>query len=176
MALGIPVRASREVAAAVLAVKAADRDLRRAITQQTRSQAAPIWQQEIAARVTTPWQAATYSKVKPRVVGQNPPTLVAAQSTRRTRGGYVPANQYSYVEFGDRKPQGKVTYERRSPKGRPHKVTRDTDNQMPPFRKDGYTAYRALRVVIPRITSLWVATTVRCYFDRLGDVAVSNGG
>ncbi len=175
MALGIPVRASREVSAAVLAVKAADRDLRRAITQQTRAQAGPIWQQEVASRVTTDWQRATYSRVKPRVTGQNPPTLVAAQSTRRTATGYQPASQYSYVEFGDRNPQGKVTYTRRSPKGLEHKVTRDTDNQMPPFRRDGYTAYRALRVTIPRITSLWVATTVRCYFDRLGDLAVSDG-
>jgi hypothetical protein len=158
--------------AAILAVKEADRDLKREITRQTRTTLGPIWLSEMQRFATSRWERATYFQTPPRVTGVNPPTLVAAQSTRPTRGGFVPASDFWQVEFGGYRGKTAVTYKRRSRKGTVHKVTRDTDNQLPARRHEGRAAYPALNKTIPRLVSLWVATVIRCYYDRLDTVGV----
>lgn len=163
--------ASREVAAAVLAVREADKGLRREITRQTRTNLGPIWTAEIHRTATSRWERVAYLKVPPRVTGVNPPVLVAGQSTRRTAGGFTPASDWWMVEFGGYRGKTETTYRRRSPRGLVHNVTRDTDNQLPARRHNGRAAYPALERTVPRAASLWVATVVRTYADALGKAA-----
>ena len=89
---------------------------------------------------------------------------IAASSRRALRGGLVPADQWHAVEFGaDR--EKVTTYQRRSPKGNLHRVSRHTARQLPPRRRAGWVAYPALAEFLPRALRLWSQLIVRKYAE-----------
>lgn len=153
--------------AAVLAVAAANRDLTRDINAATRSVIGPVWEHEVAVRAVTPAQRATLVKGTKIKTG-NPPVAQAAQSTKRLRGGLLPADQWWTYELGGN--ESKVTtYKRQGRRGQ-HTVTRHTARQLPPRKRQGRVALPAFASVAPRAVSLWVSLVVKVYNDAV------NGG
>ncbi|MDF9877463.1 hypothetical protein [Cellulosimicrobium cellulans] len=153
----------KELQAVVLAMKAADRDLKRDINQATRTTMNPVWKslvqtnaaRSLDGRVIVPGT---------RIAGGNPPAAVAASSRRKLRGGLVPAEWWFAVEFGGN--HNKVeTYSRRSPKGNRHRVTRHTARQLPRRDPNGRVAYPAFAEFGPRMASLWAQIVVKKYLD-----------
>lgn len=140
----------RAVRGAALAVKAADRDLRRDIGRAAQQVARPVWQREVAARVRTRQDRAVYGAGT--VTRGNPPALVAAQSGRALSGGLVPGDDWRVVEFGSNRAHGRR-------------------GQLPRFVARGRVVFPALPVVVPRMVSAWVGVVYRAYAGRLDDGA-----
>ena len=157
----ISVRDHDELKAVVLALKAADRDLRSDINRATRETLNPVWRGLVETHATYKRDHAILAKGA-RIKAGNPPVAVAASSRRKLRGGLIPANQWHAVEFGANRDETR-TYQRRSPKGTVHKVTRHTRRQLPPRYRKGTTVYPAFAEFAPRAVSLWVQLIIRKY-------------
>lgn len=156
--------------AAVLAMKAADRDLRARINAATRDEIGPEWVHAVNQHAVRSLDRKVIAS-SARIKAGNPPVAVAATSTRKLRGGLVPAQQWAPIEFGGT--FNKVTtYTRRSPKGRMHKVTRHTARQLPARQRSGRVAFPAFADIAPRAVSLWVSIIVKVYNDAVnGEVS-----
>ncbi len=151
-----------ELQAAVLAFRAADRDIRNEISRQTRAVLNPVWRGIVSANATSHMDAVVLAKGA-RVQAGNPPAFLAATSTRVMRGGLVPADNWQAFEFGTRKRGKFTTYKRRSAGGGVHDVTRRTANGLPRRTGTGRVAYPALAETMPRAVSLWLQVIVRAY-------------
>lgn len=144
-------------------MKAADRTLRSDINKATRAIFNPVWRAAVAEGAQSRMDSRVLVQGA-RISAGNPPVAVAATSRRRLRGGLVPAQSWHAVEFGaDRRV--KRTYERISPSGRPHEVTRRTRAQLPARTKGGRVVYAAFARVAPRVVSMWVQLIVRKYSE-----------
>lgn len=156
----------RALQAAVLALKAANRDLKSRINKATRETLAPVWKEEVESQLMgrdsmTNRMLRTY-----RVATGNPPRALAAQSSRPIgkRKALVPSRDFAHWEFGG--DRNKVTtYDRKSRKGGTHQVTRHTARQLPARVRAGRVAYPAFAESAPRMVSLWVQLIVKTYSD-----------
>jgi hypothetical protein len=155
----LSVRDSRELKAVTLALRAADRDLRNDINRATRETFNPVWRTELARRARTPTDRAVLVKGA-RVLAGNPPVFVTATSTRRLRGGLVPAEKWYAIEFGAKR-DTVSTYPRRSVKGATHQVKRHTRHQLPPRYRKGRVGFPVAHELAPRVASLWVQLIVK---------------
>lgn len=100
-----------------LAVKAADRDLRRDLNRAAGVKLRPMWRQQIAMRARTRQDRAVYGTGS--ASGGNPPVLTAATSRRARSGGLTPTGDWPLVEFGSGRAHGlRGQLPRRYPKGR----------------------------------------------------------
>lgn len=157
----------RELQAAVLAMKAADKDLRRAINDSTRQTMNPEWKKLVAEHsdMTTVLGAQVLNKGV-RVAAGNPVQLVAASSTRGIGDGkrVKPADLYHAFEFGA-DPNHSVQYQRTSRSGKKHTVTRHVSRQLPQRRRTGRVVWPAAEVFIPRAISLWLHIIVKKYAE-----------
>lgn len=88
-------------------------------------------------------------------------TLVAGGSNRRMSGGATAAQLIRAAEFGSNRRDSYTRYNRTSPNGKRHTVTRRTSRQLPTFRRTGYAVYPASKLAIKRIASLQVQTVTR---------------
>lgn len=163
------VHGSDELRAAVLALKAADRDLRRDIYARIRETMNPVWRGAVAENLTNHMQALTIAKGV-RIAAGNPPRLMAATSKRRLKGnggGLIPDQHWAGFEYGGNR-EAYSTYKRRNPGGTgTHTVTRRTQRHLPPRRRSGYVLGPAVAEVAPRLASLFVQSVVRTYMDIL---------
>lgn len=159
----LSVRGSRQIRAVVLAVRLANRDLRNDINRTTREVLNPIWRSAIDKYAVTPLDRAVIAKGA-RIAPGNPPAAVAGTSRRALKGGFVPADEWTAVEFGANR-EKVTTYDRRSPSGTTHSVTRHTARQLPARRKSGRIAYRAFADVAPRAVAEWVQLVIRKYTE-----------
>src|SRR5690606_20908093 len=157
--------APAELRAVVLLFKAAPRAIRNAINRDTRAALNPVWRGLVAQRARGRFDQLVIVRGA-RIKAGNPPAAVAATSKRALSGGLVPGDKWYAAEFGaDR---GKVeTYDRRSPSGGTHTVTRHTARQLPARTKRGRVAYAALADIAPRAVSLWAHIIVRRINDDL---------
>jgi hypothetical protein len=153
----------REAQAAVLAFKAADRDLRKRINTATRETMNPVWRSLVDEHASSPIDKRVLAKGA-RVAAGNPPTAIAASSRRPLSGGFIPADDWPGREFGANR-NATTTYTRRSPAGTTHQVTRHTRRQLPARNPSGRVVYAAVRKIAPRLASLWVQLIVRTYYD-----------
>lgn len=155
----LSVRGSRELRAAVLALKAARREVRNDINRATRQTLAPIWKQEVGQRARTTQDQRVLARGA-RIAAGNPPSVVAASSRRALSGGLVPVESWHAVEFGANR-DAVTTYQRTSPGGVVHQVTRHTRRGLPPRYRSGRVLYPAVAGTIPRLAALWVQLIVR---------------
>lgn len=167
----------RELQAAALAMKAADRDLKRRINAATREKMNPVWKDLVKANLFGDYQMA--GKVLNggvRIAAGNPPRALAAQSTRNVgsrpnKGGksktgpIVPSKHYYAWEFGVNR-MNFTRYERKN-RSRPgyHVVNRRTTMGHPRREPKGRVVYPAFADIAPRMTSLWVQIVVKSYHD-----------
>jgi len=161
----ISVRDSRELQAATLALKAADKGLRTEINRATVKTIGPVWKSVVEANASRPMDMRMLA-VGARVKGGNPAVAMAANSSRaigRTKR-LKPSKDYAGYEFGaDRAAFSRYT--RRSKKGGSHTVERRTMRHLPPRTRKGRVVYPAMADVAPRLTSLWVQLIVKKYND-----------
>jgi len=159
----ISVTGSRELQAAVFAMKAADRELKSDINKATRATMSPVWKSLVELHATYRRDTAVIAKGA-RINAGNPPTAVAAKSNRALRGGLIPSESWQAIEFGGNRNKGS-TYTRTSPKGKRHRVTRHTARGLPPRYRNGRVAYQAVGDIGPRLASLWVQLIIRKYAE-----------
>ena len=145
----VSVGDDRVMQAAVLAFKAADRALRKDINDATRTTFNQPWKTGIEQRVRTPLERRVLVPGA-RIAAGNPPSFVAASSTRALPGGLVPAVQWPAVEFGA---------DRSRMKGRRH-----TTRQLPARRRRG-PVFETLADMTDRVPRLWAQLIVKAYCD-----------
>lgn len=151
----------REVQAAVLAFKLADRGIRKQLNDSTRTQFNEPWRSAVTAAAGTQLERRVLVPGT-RVQAGNPPVFIAAASRRPLSGGLVPATQWPGVEFGANDTVS--TYSRVSPKGTRHQVTRHTRRQLPRRRKHG-PVFTTVSQFSERAARLWVQILVKVYAD-----------
>lgn len=164
----LSVHDDRALKAAVLAMKAADRDLRSAINKATRETMNPVWRSLVQENATRAGGlAARMLGPGARIAAGNPPVAKAAQSSRKVgrAGSLTPADDYGPWEFGVQRRERFVTYDRTSPKGGRHKVRRRVLRGLPPAVRGGRVIYPAWSELAPRLVSLWVQLIVRKYHE-----------
>lgn len=158
----------RALQAAVLAFKAADRNLRSDINKATRETMNPVWRGLVAQNATGKG-GLTDRLLGPgaRVAAGNPPVAKAAQSTRGVGRGRSlrPADDFGPWEFGVPNREKYTRYRRTSPKGKPHNVRRRTMRGLPQGDRSGRVVYPAFAEIAPRMVSLWVQLIVRKYHE-----------
>lgn len=154
----------RELRAAVLAMRRADKAVRSDVSQQLRSTLSPEWATTVAQHLTgLPQERILLAGA--RIAPGNPPALVAANSRRRTGRGLIPTQHWAGWEYGaaDHTP---TTYQRanRITPGS-HPVTRDTKAGLPPRRAKGRVLGPAVAYILPRACAFWVQSVLRAFLD-----------
>ena len=159
--LKINAASSREVQATILAIRAADKDLRREMHANVRSEVGGLWLPELGARARTRQDQAVIvrgARVESRTDGLR---LRAATSGRFMRGWMVPADQWYAVEFGARRRRGQVTRHTRKSGAVTYSAT--FNRGLPGRVKDGRIAFDAASEIITRAVGVWVRTIVDTY-------------
>ncbi|GAB3608591.1 hypothetical protein GCM10027414_07160 [Humibacter ginsengiterrae] len=169
MGMRISVWDSKELQATVLAIRAANRELRGNIRRFTREEIANDWSHDLAEQATT--------HIEHRVLVDSARVTVSNQNVTLKSGGVggrlggkgsaKPADIVSAVEFGA--DQGHVaTYASRRRKGKAFEVkNRHTHHQFKAPNRKGYVVYPAAAREIPRYASLWVQTCIRTIMDAV---------
>lgn len=157
----VRIEGVREMQAAVVALRAIDKDMRRDLNKGTRAVVGPVWKQAVESNAT---RAMDRTVLVPgtRVNVGSRPSLIAASSRKTLRGGLVPTDSWKAYEFGGLR--GKTTKYRGRRGGRSFDVERRTKRQLPEFRKGGRVLYPAVADVAPRVFALWAQTVVRLVY------------
>lgn len=156
----------RELRAAVLALKQVDRDLKRDVNKRMRDTMNPVWKGALGDHVS--WAPEQALLKGARIAAGNPPTMYAANAKRPWRSGstLVPRDHWHALEYGSSS-QAFTTYQRRSPRGTVHQVTRRTKAHLKPRRRAGYVIGPSVAETLPRLASLFVQSVVRSVLDAL---------
>lgn len=158
------------LAAVALAMKTADRELRREINTATRQTMNPVWRDAVTSRATDRFtRALLVNGAAPKIKAGNPPVAQAATSRRALKPSrrLTPAADYAMAEFGSPHPNGRSKYTRRSKNGGTHQVSRRTRRGLPALNPRGRVVYPAFAEVAPRMVSLWVQLVVRKYHEAM---------
>ena len=164
MAGRISIVASRPLRTVVTAMKRLPAENRKQIRTQTRLIIAPEWRKAVEAEAASALERRVIASTARVAVSDRNVTLRAAGSGRALRGGLVPNRDNRAVEFGGGR-ERKATYASRSRRGKTYQVTRHTQRQLPPFRRQGYVFYPAVAKMVPRIAALWAQTWARGFLD-----------
>lgn len=156
----LDVRKSRELLATLYAVRSLDKTIQKMIRRETKTVAAPEWSKALAQRADTRLEQRVLVDTSVVTVSNQNVRVQSASKGRALSGGLNPKTEYPAVEFGADRSK-KTTYDRRSPKGNTHKVTRRAATGMKRRNGKGYVFYPAASEMIPRMARLWVQTTVR---------------
>lgn len=157
-----------ELRAASIALKRVDRSLRQDINSAMRQQGNAIWRAETAARTRTRMDEAILTRGA-RIAAGNPPVAIAASSKRPIGRGrrLVPNKAWAAWEFGAEAQNLPTTYQRKSPNGGSHQVTRRTKKGLPPRYRKGRVLYPAVEASAPRLASLLVKLVVAKVMDAI---------
>lgn len=158
-----------QLRAAVLALKAADRDLRRDIYDLMRRTMNPVWRDAVESRTRTRLARLTIGKGV-RIKAGNPPVLMAATSRRRVSkngGGLIPDVHWPGLEYGVNSDEYSEYSRRNRRSGGTHTVRRRTTRHLPDRTRRGHILGPAVAEVAPRLASLAVQAIVRTYMDIL---------
>lgn len=152
--------APAELRAAVLAMKRADKEIRSEISKSMRSTMSPEWKSEVTQGLTGGRMEARMLLPGTRIAAGNPPTLIAASSTRKVGNGLIPNVNAPGYEFGS---HGTRVSEVVSSKGKKYK--RHTTRHLPAYKKNGRVVYPAASRILPRVASYWVQSIIRAFMD-----------
>lgn len=163
----ISVGDSRELQAAVLAMKLLDKSLRPEIYKRTRERVLPEWDDAIKDNLAGDGFPALESrlilkniKVK---VGTQGLSLGAATSTRKAvSGGLKPAQHYYLAEFGANPRKATINGRRGATR---YTYTRMINTGFKPRVKRGRYAYKAAQEIGARSVALWVKSIVQIVYE-----------
>jgi hypothetical protein len=159
----LDIRKSRELQAAILATRAANRDVRLDIYKRARQELGGEWVPALRARASTRMQEAVLVKGARTRVGLDGFRMMAATSRRRLKGGLLPADEWAGNEFGARTRQ--ATFTTHSRNGKAYTVTKMVNRQFQARVKDGRVAFDAASALGTRLVRLWVRVIVDAYRD-----------
>lgn len=143
-------------------------EIRSDLRKYQRAEAGPIWKQSVAEKVgVTPISERVF-KTGNTVKAGAVITLKAGGSNRKLSGGATPAELVRAAEFGTNRKNSYTRYNRVSPKGKRHTVTRRASRQLPNRRRGGYVVYPAAGRATKRIVSLSVQTITKRIYDSVG--------
>lgn len=140
----ISVFNSKELQGTILLLKGADREIAKAIRQQTKRVIAPVWQEAVRGETRNALQVRVLSNTARVSVSDQNVTLSAAAIGRPLAGGGTPSELAVGAEFGSKKYK-----------------------QFGTRVKKGRVVYPAAAHVIPRLASLWVQTTIRRFYELI---------
>jgi hypothetical protein len=165
----ISVFASSELRTLLAALKTVPRDVQKNVRQFTKTEALPMWQEEVRANVQSRIEARVLLKTaRVRVSNQNV-MLESAKIGRSLQGGARPSDLAAGVEFGANQ-DARTTYMATSRKGKRFTVTRRTQRQFRSWTSNGHVVFPAVRRSIPRFASLWIQTAARTLYDAFDSV------
>lgn len=154
----------RALHAAVLAFKAADRDLRKQINAATRDKFNEPWRSGITGRTRTTLERKVLAPGA-RVAAGNPPEFRAAASRRALSGGLVPDTDWPMIEFGTNDREKTKTYRRRGRSGGTFEVKRRHTRRQLPRRRPRGPVFNTLADMQHRVPRLWAQLIVKVYAD-----------
>ncbi|QEO08887.1 hypothetical protein [Protaetiibacter larvae] len=163
----LDVRRSRELQAALLSIKAAEREVRLNINKRARTELRPVWTEALLGHALTRLEVRAIVPGARIAVGARNIRAYAATSTRPLRGGLVPAINFAPIEWGAKERKRKL--ERTSRLGRRHTATITVGRQFRPRTREGYIASPAAASVIHRAIAGWVGVIVD-EFSQFADV------
>ncbi len=144
------------------------KEIKSDLRKYQRAEAGPIWKESVAERVgVTPISERVF-KTGNTVKAGAVITLKAGGSNKKLSGGATPAELVRPAEFGTTRQNKYTKYNRVSPNGKRHTVTRRTSRQLPTRRRGGYVVYPAAGRATKRIVSLSVQTITRRIYDSVG--------
>lgn len=152
--------APAELRAAVLAMKAATKNIRAQISSDLRGTMGPVWKQEVNEHLTgTGRMEARMLTPGVRIAAGNPPSLVAASSRRKAGRGLVPDKNWPGYEYGasDR------TAAMKSRKGKAY--DRHVMRHLPARSRRGRVLEPAVAAFLPRVASFWAQSIIRAFMD-----------
>lgn len=162
----IPVGASRELQALLLALRGARKDVTTQVRKHSREVIGPVYRRELAERVSSRLETRViYDSARASVSNQNI-RLTAATSKRRLSGGLVPARDFGAIEYGMNSTKTSDIVATSS-RGKRYSYTRAVGSRFRPNRRQGYVFWPSVANVAPRIVSLWVQTAVRTLGDAI---------
>lgn len=146
------------VRAAGRAFRALPKDLRNDLRRQQRGDVGAVWKSEMStsAAAARRVEQRQVFQVGNRVSAGLPIKLVAGASNRTLSGGGVISDLARPEEFGSGRRANYTRYNRRSPKGTTHTVTRRASRQLPPAKRSGWVVYRAVAETVPQVIGMWV--------------------
>ena len=151
-----------EIKAAVLAMKAADKFIRKDVATSMRTTMNPEWKSGLSQHLTGSSRLeGRVLTAGARIASGNPAQLVTASSKRSlgSHKGIVPDKNWPGYEFGatDR------TADMKSKKGKKYK--RHVMRHLPPRNRRGYVIEKTVDEMLPRIAAFWVQSIVRAFMD-----------
>ena len=164
----LDVRKSPELQAAILSMRAAEREIRLDINKEARKRMKPIWAEALRGNVTTRLQTRVILPGARVAVGARNISVKAAMQTKPLRGGLVPSINWAPVEFGAR--ERSRTFESTSSKGKKFKRTMIVGRQFAARTKVGQVAYNAASETGTALVGIWVRTIVDKFSGRYFDV------
>jgi hypothetical protein len=164
----ISVGGSKEVQAALLAMKYADKELRTTIYARTREQILGDWtpsvQENINAFKYGRMHSALLMKSTTVSVGTQGITVNAATSGRKMSGGLVPKEQWYLAELGAN-PKDVQVRGRRGMTSYTYK--RKVNTGFLSRRKNGRFADKAAQKIVARSVAMWVQTIVKSFSEAV---------
>lgn len=159
MVVQIDVRQSREMQAALLALRTVPREIRAQVRKYTRQMVLPEWKKGLESRAV--------SRLDQKVLVKSSSAQVRDTNVVLRSGAKGKLKDITKaVEFGaDREKTN--SYQGRSPKGKRYPVSRRTARQLAWRREEGRVVYPTANELIPRIASLWVQTIIKTFYEAL---------
>lgn len=160
----LDVGESRELQAALLALKQMGATLRRAIYRASRENIVPEFRQELYADANTHLEERVLAQNARADVTARGVTLKAAQSRKALSGGASPVQIGHAVEFGAPWRAATITTTR---DGTTFTYKRVINKQLKPRRSVGHLVWPLAARLAPRFAALWVQTTVKTMYDSI---------
>ena len=165
--MGVTVWDSKELQAAILALKIVGKDLRREILKRTREQILPEWRQAIGEEISTVGgdiyaTRLTMRNTRVKVGAQGFVLQAATRNTKATSGGLISAKHYYLAEFGAN-PKTVPVQGRRGATRYEYKRRVNTG-----FRKrteNGRYAYKASGKIIARALAMYAQSAIQMVFE-----------
>jgi hypothetical protein len=142
-------------------------EVRNDLRKWQRSEASPIWKEEVSAKSGATRLSERVFKSGNTVKAGSIMILRAGGSTKKLSGGASAAELVRPAEFGSNRRDKYTKFNRVSPKGKSHTVTRRSSRQLPHHRRGGYVVFPASTKAIRRVTSLSVQTVTRRIYDSI---------
>jgi len=163
--IGIDLLNSRELRATFLAVRNAAPEIQKWLRLSLKQISLPEWQGALRqSRATTAQSRVLVDTAKVKVSNQNI-RLSAGDAAKRLSGGGKARDLAHGEEFGGQGGDRVKSYTSRRG-GKSFQVrNRHTTRQFPARRRNGYVAFPAATIIIPRIASLAAQTVVRSLLD-----------
>lgn len=164
MVARIDIKESRELQDVALALRDADKELSKQFRVHTKKVAQVEWIKALRQSASTQLEQRVIADTAVVSISNQNVRVQSAGKGRPLRGGLAPKHDYAPVEYGAK--PNKKTYTRRSPKGTPHRVTRNTHAQFKP-PSSGYVFQPTASRMIPRLVALWAQTAVRTLAEAI---------